>query len=303
MAVLLWTENNGLGSGNFWFPFASANGDLYTAEEVWSGAYTHPVVRSTDDGDTWAPVTSIPTTMESYGMGVKANGEIVLVGNGLGGTTAMYHKSSGGAWTAGVMPSVGPWWNAAHNGVNFCAVKTNGAATSANGTAWTARVMNLPGTFGSICAVGATFVAVARGDDKARRSIDNGVSWTEHTMPSSGWEAIATDGTRVIACGTDKFAYSDDGGQTWTQVPVTGNWSEIAYNGTLWCAIADNSNKFATAASGGAAWVTDTLPETIFAENMGVHDGNFIIVNWNSIFVSAPGFVEFWTNEVGAQET
>jgi hypothetical protein len=73
---------------------------------------------------------------------------------------------------------------------------------------------------------------------------------TQRTLPvSANWYSIAWNGTVfcAVASGSAIAATSPDG-ITWTQrtLPVSANWRSIAWNGTVFCAVAYNSTIAAT---------------------------------------------------------
>jgi hypothetical protein len=86
---------------------------------------------------------------------------------------------------------------------------------------------------------------------------------SQGTLPSSAaWTGIAWNGTVfcAIASGGTAAATSPDG-ITWTArtLPTSANWSAITWSGTLFCAIASGGTAAATSAD-GITWVARTLP-------------------------------------------
>ena len=75
-------------------------------------------------------------------------------------------------------------------------------------------------------------------------------NWTQRALPvSASWCSIAWNGTVfcAVALGSSIAATSPDG-ITWTQrvLPVSTNWSAIAWNGTVFCAISTGGSIAAT---------------------------------------------------------
>jgi hypothetical protein len=81
---------------------------------------------------------------------------------------------------------------------------------------------------------------------------------TRSNLPASrDWQAVASNGSRLVAVAdsTNKGAYSDNKGSTWTEMTLPGScaWSNVAWNGTIWFAItynADGGNMNATSTDG-----------------------------------------------------
>ena len=201
MSVLNWNVESALLGGTIYNAILSDDTDMIVIEDVWSGNYSTPIIESSDGGATWGGASGINTAFRGQAAAHDGAGTFVVVGNGLGGSTLMYRRDSGGTWGTSTLPSfTSIWFGVAWNGNTFCAVRENQAATSATGSGWTGRVLTI-GSTPRIVAQGTDFIAVSQGDDKARVSTDDGVNWNTYNMPSSGWSDIATNGSRLVAVG------------------------------------------------------------------------------------------------------
>ena len=85
------------------------------------------------------------------------------------------------------------------------------------------------------------------------------------TMPSaSQWSSIAWNGEVfcAVAFGTAKAATSPDG-ITWTErtLPSSADWSAVAWNGVVFCAIAFNTSTAATSPD-GITWTARSMPSS-----------------------------------------
>lgn len=83
------------------------------------------------------------------------------------------------------------------------------------------------------------------------------------TLPTaSQWSSIAWNGTVFCAVAFDSaIAATSPDGITWTQraLPATGYWEAVAWNGTVFCAIAYDSAMAATSPD-GITWTQRTMP-------------------------------------------
>lgn len=104
-------------------------------------------------------------------------------------------------------------------------------------------------------------------------------------LPASRyWQAIASNGSRLVAVadGTNKGAYSDNKGSTWTEMtlPGTCTWSNVAWNGTIWLAIAyDSSGGNMTATStDGITWTQRTRPNVNATKALAAKGSRFVAI-------------------------
>lgn len=93
----------------------------------------------------------------------------------------------------------------------------------------------------------------------------DGINWSIVTTPITGlWNAIASNGSRVVAVGNDgKVIYSTDGGTTWSNTSTdlvslgaTTDWDGIAWNpiSAQFVAVARNGNIRIATSPNGIAW-------------------------------------------------
>jgi hypothetical protein len=98
------------------------------------------------------------------------------------------------------------------------------------------------------------------------------------------WQAIASNGSRLVAVAdsTNKGAYSDNKGSTWTEMTLPGScaWSNVAWNGTIWLAItynSDNGNMTATSTD-GITWTQRTRPNVNATKALATKSGRFAAI-------------------------
>jgi hypothetical protein len=95
--------------------------------------------------------------------------------------------------------------------------------------------------------------------------VTSSFSFIQTSLPSSAnWISIAWNGTVycAVAYNSSKAATSSDG-ITWTAqtLPSSAGWDSIAWNGTVFCAIATGGTVAATSPD-GATWTAQTLPSS-----------------------------------------
>jgi len=167
-----------------------------------------------------------------------------------------YSTNGGYTWTAGAtLPSSGTWSTIAYGRL------TNGS------TRWVALKAN-----STECAFTA-----------------NGAqsSWTTGgALPaSSNWSSIAYGKGKfvAIASGTNSFAYSTDGGATWTagSLPNVGTnlWASVAYGNNRFVAVSATSGTTAAYSLDGITWTSATLSVSAAYSSVRYGQGVFLAVN------------------------
>lgn len=178
--------------------------------------------RYSDNGTSWTAVTGLPNGMND----VYHNGTNLWVAVGLGG--AIYTSADGISYTVRTSNTT-----QSLNGVHFAdglwvAVGNAGTVvTSPDGTTWTDRTAT-SGTVQSLNEVnffGGRFYAVGGNQvviDNTAANITANVTWViRSTGLSSTLNGIATNGTRLLICGTSGAITTSDDGTTFTS--RTGN--------------------------------------------------------------------------------
>lgn len=211
--------------------------------------------KSTDDGDTWAQVTSsvVDWTVS------PVNAFPPIVGSSWAGITygtdrfcAVTTDTSattddGINWRKGAMPASRAWGPIAHSGSVFCTVAggTDKAAVSSDGLAWTEYSMAAVGNWSGMAYGAGLFVAVAFSGGSACQSSPDGIAWTSRSIGGANYKSIVWTGDYFLAVpyGGTTAAVSLDG-ITWVTatMPVSANWrSACAYAGGVLASVITSS--------------------------------------------------------------
>jgi hypothetical protein len=164
------------------------------------------------------------------------------------------------AFSAVTLPSSNSWTTAFHNDNVFCVtgdITSDGNAytspTGEDGTWAIAGFIDFQdwrgGTgFGSrLCIVGI---------DAVSYSADNGATWAAGVIPAGTWNAVANNGSRLVAVSTGAGVakFSDDFGATWSASGLASDdWQDIKHDGTNFIAVS-STGKIAYSPTGGASW-------------------------------------------------
>jgi hypothetical protein len=120
-------------------------------------------------------------------------------------------------------------------------------------------------------AASGRFVVVSTGGGSAALYSEDGTTWTDFNMPTSGdWKCLAAGRVTYPTLGNHIFvairtgsavAASSLDGKTWTtrSMPASRQWNSAIYGGGLFIAVATNSNSAAYSLN-GTSWTTVALP-------------------------------------------
>jgi hypothetical protein len=117
-----------------------------------------------------------------------------------------------------------------------------------------------------------------------------GSMWNGTTANGNGAVAFRVtrwDGTGrfvAVAQHSDKAAWSNAGGKTWTAVTLPSNaqWISVAYGDGVFVTVAWSSDKAAWSADGGKTWTTATLPSDTYWHALAYGNGVFVTAAYNS---------------------
>lgn len=222
--------------------------------------------------------------------------------------TLAISRDDGATWvSAGALPA--PFSNAndssfTWNGSIYCAVSpANGAcATSPDGVTWT--VGSLPVSVAAKSYMvygGGKFVVVCYNSTIGFFSVD-GLNWTQVALPAAnGWRAIAYGAGKFVTVdwNTVATAYSTDGVK-WTAgaLPASVVWGQdIAWNGTIFCCIADNK-AFSATSPDGITWTSRAMPISTVWQGIDWNGSVWCAVARNSAIAATSPDGVTWTQEV-----
>ena len=223
------------------------------------------------------------------------NGTIFLA---VGGTNTCATSLDGVTWTFQTFPSILPQ-SAAWNGSLFV-VSGNSTtyATSPDGVTWTTHTFSFVASayIASICYGNGIFVAngVVGGGNGEIYTSTNGTTWSKVADVSGYTDAshnIVWNGT--IFCGVFRgfgagtLAYTSPDGATWTlrTLPDVQFWETVAWNGTIFFALAASSISAATSAD-GITWTLRTLPSIQSWYSVATVGNTFCFAAYNAVSTS-----------------
>ena len=230
---------------------------------------SYPGVTSID-GVNWGAIVVTPNT--SWKSVVYGNGRFVLVGN----RDYARYSTNGTSWFTSNNYSSEQFKNSVTYGNGmFVAVGSNtgsaGAASvnSVDGINWTESTMPSLGAdfqnWSSVTYGNGRFVAV--GSTAVPRQVaaysDDGVSWTQVSMPSSQfWNSVAYGNGMFVAIGYNVYAYSTNG-ITWTQGSFSSQIRSLTYGNGMFFGVGGASGgvEVYVYSKNGISWIQRGIPE------------------------------------------
>ena len=164
------------------------------------------------------------------------------------------------------------------NGIIFCGVgSTNIGVTSTDGSIWTNRTLPTTGWVtmdwnGTIfCALAATTVSATSTD---------GITWVQRTLPvSATWSKIIWNGTIFLGvASTGTICITSTDGITWDQYTCPASFSNLAWNGTVFCALPVASSNTPYTTTDGITWEYSPTNAYTGIPLTGVYDGTKYMV-------------------------
>jgi len=288
-----------------------SNGTSYTFTVVASTSYgisgqtssaSSPAVpvAPAHTGATW---TSFSLPRSQDWCAIRSNGTrfVALASSSIYGATS----TDGINWTEITLPAGLVNANVAWNGTIWLALSYYGAntsngsgvATSTDGITWTARTKpdNYNATH-ALAAKGSTFANIGTNQGRGFVTTD-GINYTTTSPAGKGWWGMGSNQTAFVATtyyGDATFGYSTDG-VSWSY-PNSGSYDnfDIAWNGSVFCSPAYNSNKVEIS-SDGLNWSTATLPSTNTWNGIGSAGSNFVTIATSSSAVATSPDGSTWT--------
>jgi len=241
--------------------------------------------------DTWACMAASPTTAVAMSNGAFGSNRVAVTQDGR--TWAARTRRAGAgydcmAWGGGVFITMqaGTGCDRSFDDGNTWLPQDSVPARD-----WVANPVNpYPPYSGSnyagIAYGGGKFCAVA--SNISATTDDGGVNWRKGAMPSSGYGAVAHNGTIFCALkgGTNLCATSADG-QTWTQriMAAVGNWGSIAYGAGLFVAVGYSGGSPIQTSPDGVTWTERTAGGLNYKSVVWNRD-HFVAIGYGSALAS-----------------
>lgn len=207
---------------------------------------------------------------------VKYNGSrwVAVSTSGFPGSAIFAYSDDRTTWTqcttSGLSGTGGGYYALAWDGSYWCVIQNSTAfvGRSSDGITWSAvtDIGNPLVHHWSLAARTDLFLFVKSGTE-CQTSVDHGLTWLAHSMPSSAaWDAVADNGTVfcAIECRTGpstKAATSTDG-FTWQAqtLPSSQTWKGIIWTGRVFFAFPYSGGTTGATSPDGVTWSTVTLP-------------------------------------------
>lgn len=138
------------------------------------------------------------------------------------------------------------------------------AFSSTNALTWAENPLagaNSSGYWSAVAYGAGLYVALQANTTQFATSID-GQNWTLYTsLPvSANWSQLVWNGTMFVAIANGSaVTLSSTNGTTWTQnaMPSSSSWNQLAYGGGIWLAVATGTTNAATSTN-GTTWTAAT---------------------------------------------
>lgn len=124
-------------------------------------------------------------------------------------------------------------------------------------------------------------IAVASNSDNAILSNDDGLTWTNEALYSSGvWVSFAYGNGVYVLLAEDKVAYSLNG-ISWTETTIdSGNdWNEVIYNDGKFVAVTFYESPRIAYSTDGIIWDVHSIPEIGKELQVAYGNGIYIVIN------------------------
>ena len=198
-------------------------------------------------------------------------------------------------WRRTSLPALRGWNAIEWNGSVFCAVAntvaTDKCATSPDGVTWTERTMSSVRRWSDIAWDGTVFCATSDDLTIVAVSNDDGVTWSDVTLPSESSASVCSINNTLIVSpkigqSSGFVCISEDQGDTWLQIPISGLNPNNAYRfgvfGTLLFMLPSDvsvqtpSNSAFVSNDFGFTWNTMIIPSCYYTYKGAANNYRFV---------------------------
>lgn len=264
------------------------------------------ITKTVDGGATWTPQFS-GVTVNLFGLHYSSAQRVYAVG--VGGTI-IASIDGGVQWTVKNSGTTNILYDV------FFVSQTTGWAVGENGTIlhtmnagnnWIAQTSGTSEILNSVFFISSTEGWVAGNDNTILHTTDMGMTWTAQSAPYGSYRDIRfISATKGWACGGGSgttIVTTDDGGQTWTQLPYgfTPYMMAIHFASPLvgWGTVATsivNYNTLRNSTDGGLSWTQVNTPIPMSGEDI------FFMNASNGWLVGSEGKILKYSAPVGLNE-
>ena len=176
--------------------------------------------------------------------------------------------------------------------------------TSTDGATWD-NSSRVNGAVNSIGMGNRAFIAVGDSGTTGYRSVDNGTTWTDVTLPSGGTYNGVTFGNNIFiavaetASSTAVVARSTDRGESWTSIDITSEGLYgVTFGNNIFVAVGDNG-KIVRSTDNGSSWTAVTSPTSLDLNAVGFAYGKstFAAVGDNGTIVISTDNGSSWSSK------
>lgn len=241
---LTWDLNTNIPVGA-WIDIAYGNG-IYVAVAISVG---NNVMYSSDLVN-WNLVD--PGLLAIWHQVEFGDGKFVATSGAAGLPDLIATSVDGVTWVKRTSPIVSAWTNLIYTGSSFIATSYSDnpgyLITSTDGITWSLRESSFLGTLRGLSSIsnasspsGVIIVATPNDGNTCIVSVDNGISWSEETLPiSTQWKCVASGNGLFLAISGSGY-YSSIDGINWNPVsmPSTGSYVSGCYNSPFFVLVGD----------------------------------------------------------------
>jgi hypothetical protein len=226
----------------------------------------------------------------------KANWVAFVGGAGVTSDIAAYSLNGKKWYAASRMPASRTWSDVSYGDGKFIATaqgNNNGAYTT-DCINWYPITLPTPtnSTYGSIrfgysSNGDKSWVATKYATANCINSRD-GSTWSDRTMPNTrNWTSVGYGNKRfvMVASGSDRGAYSNNGGDSWTEMTMPGtsaDWTSVFWGNGIWVAAVTGTTNFAGYSYDGITWQRSSFSSSRRRERVCFGNGCFIIACYGS---------------------